>query len=129
MKKRVLIIEDEKEMNFRPIQRLKEEYDVEVARSVDATINVLKQKTEGFDLIFLDVMMDSGPYTSTDTDEGMETGLILYQRELRNLRSKIIVWTRNNAIQMKVWGSNVVDRVPKSGDDDQLLNLAQKHIG
>lgn len=129
MKKRVLVIEDEKEMNFRPINRLKEEYEVEIARSVAAAVNVLKLNPVGFDLIFLDIMMDQGPYTAAETDEGMETGCVLYQKELRLLPTKIVLWTRNSDILKKTWGPNVVEKLIKSGEDDQLLNVAKKHIG
>jgi len=130
MKKRVLVIEDEKEMNFRPINRLKDAYEVEIARSVAAAINILKMNpSDFFDLIFLDIMMEPGPYTAAETDEGMESGWVLYQKELRQLPTKIVLWTRNSDILSKFRGSNVVDQLIKSGEDDQLLNAAQKHIG
>jgi len=129
MKKRILLIEDEKEMNFRLIKRLKDIYDVEIAISADAAINALKLYPTGFDLIILDVMMDPEPYTMTETDEGMETGWVLYQKELKRLPTSVIVWTRNSDIFGKDWGPNVKDRLIKSGDDDQLVNAAKKHIG
>lgn len=129
MKKRILLIEDEKEMNFRLIKRLKDIYDVEIAISAEAAINVLKLYPTGFDLIILDTMMDPEPYTVTETDEGMETGWILYQKELQRLPTKIIVWTRNNEIFRKPWGPNVRDKLIKSGDENQLVNAAKKHIG
>lgn len=126
MKKRVLVIEDEKEMNFRPIHRLKDAYEVEIARSVAAAINVLKLNTIWFDLIFLDIMIEPGPYTAAETDEGMETGWVLYQKELRQLPTNIVLWTRNSDIREKPWGPNVVDRLIKNGEDDQLVEAAKK---
>jgi len=125
MKKRVLIIEDEKEMNFRPINRLEEVYQVKEARSVAAAIILLKQHPIGFfDLIFLDVMMEPGPYA--ETDEGMETGWILYQKELKAIPTKIVLWTRNSDILSKPWGPNVVDKLINNGEDDQLVEAAKK---
>jgi len=126
MSKRVLVIEDEREMNFRPIHRLEEVYQVEVARSVAAAVNILKINPAGFDLIFLDIMMEPGPYKDVDTDDGMETGWVLYQRELKERPTKIVLWTRNSDIWKKLWGLNVVDKLIKSGEDDQLVEAARK---
>lgn len=128
MKIKILIVDDEQEMNFRLIKRLREFYDVKVAISVEAAINLLKHEYP-FTLIFLDAMMAPGIYDITETDEGIETGWILYIKELRKLTdTKIIVWTKNSDIFSKPWGQNVVEKVIKSNDEDQLLNLAQKYI-
>ena len=133
MPKRILLIEDEREMNFRLINRLIEVYDVELARSIDAAINVLdlsKEQGEEFDLIILDSMMSPGTYyTAEETDEGMETGWSFYQDKLKGSETKVIIWTRNRDILNKPWGTNVVGKIIKSNDDDQLVNIAKNHIG
>ncbi|HLP59616.1 MAG TPA: hypothetical protein VK186_12330 [Candidatus Deferrimicrobium sp.] len=128
-KKRVLLIEDEKEMNFRLINRLKESYEVENAISVEAAINALELYPNEFELIILDVMMAPGPYNMTETDEGIETGWVLYKNELQKLSVPIIVWTRNSDIFGKSWGTNVKEKLIKSSDEDQLVNVARKYIG
>jgi CheY-like chemotaxis protein len=129
MKKRILLIEDEKEMNFRLINPLKDLYEVEIAISAEAAIDILKSDSKGFDLIILDVMMAPGPYTMTETDKGMETGWVLYREELQRLPTRIIIWTRNSYIFGKPWGPNVKEKLDKSSDEYQLVNAAKKHIG
>lgn len=130
MKRRILVIEDEEEMNFRPINRLMEQYEVKIARSVAAAKNIINiYPGDYFELIFLDIMMEPGPYEAAETDDGMETGWVLYQEKLRELPTKIIVWTRNSVILHKFKGPNVVDKMNKTGEDDQLLNAAKKHLG
>ena len=133
MSKRILLIEDEKEMNFRLINRLMEVYDVELARSIDAAINVLelsKEQGKEFDLIILDIMMSPGlHYTPEKTDEGMETGWVFYKDKLKNLPTKVVLWSRNRDILNKPWGANVVDKIIKNNEDDQLVNVAKKHFG
>jgi CheY-like chemotaxis protein len=127
-KKKILLIEDEREMNFRLIYKLKEFYTVEIAISVDAVINLLKQQKD-FDLIILDIMMAPGPYSSSETDEGIETGWILYSKVLKNLNKRIVIWTKNSDIFQKSWGTDVVERVIKSSDENQLVDIARRHIG
>ena len=133
MAKRILLIEDEKEMNFRLINRLMEVYDVELARSIDAAINAVelsKAQVKEFDLIILDIMMSPGThYTAEETDEGMETGWVFYNDKLKDTSINVVIWTRNRDILNKPWGANVVDKFIKSNEDDQLVDIAKKHIG
>ncbi|MCX6581418.1 MAG: response regulator [Candidatus Aminicenantes bacterium] len=128
MKKKILLIEDEQDMNFRLINQLKECYDLEIAVSIDAAINLLKLGKD-FELIFLDIMMPPGPYSSEVTNDGIETGWIFYERELRQRPTKVVIWTRNSDILNKPWGRNVVERLIKSNDESQLLDTARKHLG
>jgi CheY-like chemotaxis protein len=126
--KKILLIEDEEEMNFRLINKLKKEYDVEPAMSIDAALNVLDSGIE-FDLIILDIMMYPGCYDYEKTDEGTETGWIFYQDRLKNANVKVMIWTRNRNIFDKPWGPNVVEKLIKSNEDLQLVNAVKKHIG
>ena len=127
MKKKILLIEDERNMNFRLINKLKECYEVEIAISVPAAINLLDHKKD-FDLIILDIMMAPGPYDSDETDEGIETGWIFYEKVLKSLNIKVVIWTKNTDIFRKPWGPNVVEKVIKSSDENQLVEIARRQI-
>ncbi len=126
MGKRILLIEDEEIMNARLINKLKAFHEVELAISIDAAINVLKMGKE-FDLIILDIMMSMGPYDEKETDEGTETGCVFYDRELRNLNTKIVLWTRNKDMLNKPWGPNVAEVVLKSTDENQLVEMVNRN--
>ncbi len=128
MKKKILLIEDEQQMNYRFIYKLKEIFEVEIAISAEAAVNLLSQKKD-FDLIFLDIMMDPRPYSFAQTDEGIETGWILYEQLLRNFCGKVVVWSKNRDIFKKPWGSNVVEKVIKSNDENQLIQIARRQLG
>ncbi|MCK4762067.1 MAG: hypothetical protein KAW12_07700 [Candidatus Aminicenantes bacterium] len=131
--KRILLIEDEKEMNFRLINRLKEIYDVVHARSINAAINALelsKQQGKEFDLTILDIMMSPGShYTTEETNEGIETGWVFYKDKFENLNTPVVIWTRNRDIFVKPWGPNVVEKLIKSSNSNQLVDVAKKHLG
>jgi CheY-like chemotaxis protein len=127
-KKKILIIEDQPEMNPRIIAKLKDHYDVTIANSVNSVLNYLK-KGLNFELIFLDIMLPPYPYKLDETNNGLETGWVLYQKELKDKSIKIILWSRfHDILFKKEWGSNVVDKAVKSTDDFQLLELARKHL-
>lgn len=126
--KKILIIDDEPDMNPRIIAKLKTRYKVEIAGCVRAAQNYLQMEKE-FDLIILDIMMPPRPYSIEETKSGMETGWVLYDKtSLRSINVPIIIWTRNKHIFSKPWGKNVKDIIIKTYDDDQLLHYASKYL-
>jgi response regulator of citrate/malate metabolism len=127
-KLKILIIEDQPEMNPRSIGRLKDHYEVTIANSVNSVRNYLRTGLN-FELIFLDIMLPPYPYKLDETNNGLETGWVLYQKELKYKNVKIILWSSfHDILYKKEWGTNVVDRVVKSMDDFQLVDLAHKHL-
>ncbi|NOU16708.1 MAG: response regulator [Bacteroidales bacterium] len=127
--KNILIIEDEADMIHRLITELKKHYKVEIAGSVSAAKYLLNESGISFDLIFLDSIMPNYPYSVEETNGGLETGWVLYEKELRDKRIPIVVWTRHTAIFTKPWGGNVHYKEKKDGtNDNQLVDLAKKNI-
>lgn len=128
MKKRIFLIEDEKELNLAAINLLLAPYEVVIAISVEAAFNVL-DRHEKFDLIILDVMMSPGKYTYPETNGGIETGWRLYEDRLQQMTNiPIIVWTRNEKLFNKPWKDNVV-KLTKKREPDHLLELVKAKLG
>ena len=125
MSKNILLIEDEPESVYRTIRELQEVHNVSIATNISAAESLLR--TNKFDFIVLDIMMPPGNYNLEETDGGIETGYIFYDRELRNIDSKIIVWTRNSRISEKDWDKNVVGIYYKSWESSQLKEIIENN--
>lgn len=126
---RILIIEDEADMMHRSIAELRNYCKVEVAGSVSAAKYLLNESGISFDLIFLDSIMPNYPYLLEETNGGLETGWVLYHKELRDRKIPVIVWTRHTAIFSNPWGENVLHKEKKDGtNDNQLVDLVKKYI-
>ncbi|GHT15028.1 hypothetical protein FACS189426_22220 [Bacteroidia bacterium] len=126
MSENILIIEDEAERFVATIDKLKESYNVTIARSIEAANNFFDLK-KSVDLIVLDVMMSYRGYESEKTDYGMETGWVYYNEKLKEMKeAKILVWTNNLSIFNKPWGENVVAKIPKSTEIGHLSKIVGK---
>lgn len=121
--KTILIIEDEEGKNFLTINALKRQYKVEIAISVEAAINFLT--FHKYDLIILDVIMSPGKYSLKETNDGINTGWILFNKELKKIGIPVIVWTRNDDIFTKDWGDKVL-KIRKTYDESQLVDAVKK---
>ncbi|GHT15031.1 hypothetical protein FACS189426_22230 [Bacteroidia bacterium] len=126
--KNILIIEDEAERFVATIDKLKESYNVTIARSIEAANNFFDLK-KSVDLIVLDVMMFYRGYESEKTDYGMETGWVYYNEKLRNMKNvKIVIWSNNQSVFDRDLGENVVERTVKSFDPNHLLKIVGNKI-
>lgn len=128
---RILVIDDDK---TRSIVALKEwNLDVvNILTNVDFVIKHLKDdnyKFHKYDLIILDVKLDSGSYGDLRTNNGLYTGFLLYDDYIRQLDCKVIVWSAIlHIVNSLNWGENVVVKVAKDlSDVDQLINLVKSH--
>ena len=130
---KILLIEDEPNYHFRLINNLKkiENYEIDLAVSVNAIKNRLERGIK-YDLIIFDIMMNPGDYQLAQTGEGTKTGWSIYNDEklnMKNLDTKIIIWTRNNDIKNENWGENIKEIIIKDGNDDnQLVRIAKKAL-
>ncbi len=66
-RKKILIIEDQPEMNPRIIAKVKELYDITIANSVNSVNNYFNLH-RSFDLIILDIMLPPHPYSLEETN-------------------------------------------------------------
>jgi CheY-like chemotaxis protein len=125
--KKILIIEDERRRNSRAIHEVEEQYYVDVAISIDGALNYLLH--DNYDLIVLDIMMPPSPYSIIETKGGLETGWILYEKELRKRSIPIILWTAAyRDVVAKDWGDNVISKVEKNLEDDQLISIINSYF-
>lgn len=140
MKLKVLIIEKEPEMLYRPIGFLEKVHEVQIVKKQEGLINFSKAREEGldyYDIIFMEPYFPQYPnYTYEETDDATQTGWFLYKDYLKDLKTaKIVIWTHpveqytynENHYPERRWGPNVVGIRKKSSDDDSLINLVKEY--
>lgn len=133
MKKRILIIDDELDKHILAIDELEKSYEVFTVRSITSARYFLSSKGP-VDFIVLDIMMPyKGIFTDKETDGGMETGIRFLERNLKDVKSKIIIWSRNTSAINELNDKrdehpNVVEVSLISGNRNQLIELIKKNL-
>jgi CheY-like chemotaxis protein len=128
---KILLIEDELSVNRRAIEKLvMAGYEVIKAIGPSAAERQLRRNPD-LDLIILDCIMPPEVYSDTDTQQGTLTGYVIYQKLLKNLQVPVVLWTvLGQAFDAGPggieWGSNVVLKVRKRMENDELLNLVER---
>lgn len=94
----ILMIDDEKRTLDSYLQELTlSDFTVRYESSVDAGLNYLEENSGDIELLILDLMMPSGQAFSQDeTDKGMRTGIVFYQRVRRTFEHLPVMILTNN---------------------------------
>ena len=93
---RIMFIDDEGRRMRVYVEELEDAgHEIVFQNRVDSALSILRESTEQFDLVVLDISIPSGAeYRFEDTDGGSRTGIALYDT-IRSLRPdlKILVFT------------------------------------
>jgi hypothetical protein len=123
MKKILLIDDNPAGVQEQTIVELKKKFEVCIVMSYDAAKYKIDQIRTGeitFDLIILDILMPIPKHlTKEETKGGLETGIVLYDKELFNLDLPIFIWSKIS--YNKIWGENVKNIVEKDPLVDRLV--------
>ena len=123
MTKEILFIDDLSKENSNYISVLETEYKVDVTAYIE-TARVKLKKTNRYGLIVLDIMMPTlGLFTEEETEDGLKTGLVYYERELKEMNIPVLFWSRNKnfkkEVEDKKWNNTCF--LVKSSDEKHLL--------
>lgn len=123
MENRILLIDDNLVANNNYIERLKSKYTVDAVAYINTAVYKLKHP-ERYQLIIVDIMMPTiGIFTNKETNDGLTTGLIFYDRNLKQLNIPVIFWSRFDFFQedVKKLDDSKVSFVLKESEEDHLL--------
>jgi len=131
MTKEILFIDDLSKENSNYISVLETAYYVDVTAFI-ATARKKLQKPERYGLIVLDIMMPTlGLFTEEETEDGLKTGLVYYERELKEMNIPVLFWSRNKNFKKEVddkqWNNTYF--VQKNSDEKHLLEVVDDFLG
>jgi len=123
MTKEILFIDDLSKENSNYISVLKTAHKVDVVAYITVARKKLKNP-ERYGLIVLDIMMPTlGLFTEEETEDGLKTGLVYYERELKEMNIPVLFWSRNSnfkkEVEEKEWDNTWF--VQKKSDEKHLL--------
>ncbi|GHT38654.1 hypothetical protein AGMMS49965_02720 [Bacteroidia bacterium] len=125
MKKKILLVDDHPGENYNFISALRDGgYDVDVTAYISTARIKLKQAGK-YNLVVLDVMMPTlgEDFSNIDTEDGLKTGLVYYESELKNINIPVLFWSWNEGfkkdIEEKKWDKT--DFIFKNCEVDHLL--------
>ena len=106
MTKEILFIDDLSDEHSNYISVLRTEHTVDVTAYI-ATARKKLQKQGRYKLIVLDIMMPTLElFTKQETEDGLKTGLVYYERELKSLNIPVLFWSRNKNFQEEIQAKN-----------------------
>lgn len=123
MKKKILLIDDNPMDNSNFISVLQNEHDVYVTAYID-TARVRLSQPNRYDLVVIDIMMPTlGDFSGIETNDGLKTGLVYYEVELKGKGMPVLFWSWNEDFKKDVEASNweKTDFLFKDTEDDHLL--------
>ena len=128
--KRILLLDDNIYEYKKAIDILRSQYDVS-ASSYIQTIRHKLMNSIDYDLIVLDIMIPTlGLFDSEETSDGLRTGLVFYEKEIKPLQIPVLFWSWNTdfeeEIKRKKWADT--DFLLKQDDDDHLLNGVNRFL-
>ena len=131
MKKKILLIDDCPVDNSNFINALKDGgYDVDVTAYISTARIKLKQYPNGYALIVIDIMMPvlNETFNGIDTEDGLKTGLVYYEAELKDRGIPVLFWSWNENFREDVAqkGWYKTDFVFKDTDDNHLLKGVER---
>ena len=102
MKSKILFIDDLSKKDSNYISVLETEYDVDVTAYI-ATARKKLLPPQIYELIVLDIMMPTlGLFTEEETKNGLITGLVYYEKELKDMNIPVLFWSRNENFEKEV---------------------------
>ena len=128
MTKEILFIDDLSEQNSNYITVLAEEYEVDVTAFIATARKKLLKNPKRYGLVVLDIMMPTlGLFSKEDeedTEGGLKTGLVYYERELKEMNIPVLFWSRNKNFKKEVedkkeWNNTCF--LLKNSDERHLL--------
>ena len=131
MTKEILLIDDLSEEHSSYISVLETEYKVDVTAFI-TTAKIKLKKPERYGLIVLDIMMPTlGLFEEDETEDGLKTGLVYYERELKKMNIPVLFWSRNKKfkeiIEEKKWSNTRF--LLKNSDERHLLESVNSFLG
>lgn len=95
----ILFVDDEKRRMKSYVEELENSgYEVEFESDVDSALKNFKNNKDKIDLVILDIMMPAGDsFNNTQTENGLKTGICLYQ-EIRKQKEIIPIIILTNII-------------------------------
>jgi CheY-like chemotaxis protein len=113
----ILLIDDDANLMQYYRDALLDQFDVEYASAPADALGFLERRGSEVAGIVLDIMMPHGlEFTEAETDEGLQTGVALYQRLRQRLESTPVVVLTNVA----------VDSLRRKFPADRFLHIAPK---
>lgn len=130
MEKQILLIDDNLISNSNYINRLKTKYTVDDVAFINTAIYKLKHP-EKYKLVIVDIMMPTlGIFTNEETNDGLTTGLVFYEKHLKELDIKVLFWSRHDFFQedVKKLDNPNASFVLKEYDENHLLEAIIKFL-
>ena len=123
MTKEILLIDDLSEEHSNYISVLETEYKVDVTAYIE-TARIKLKKTDRYGLVVLDIMMPTlGLFKEDETEDGLKTGLVYYEKELKKMNIPVLFWSRNKnfkkEVEDKKWNNTYF--LLKNSDKKHLL--------
>jgi len=128
--KKILLITDDVTGNENFISELKKKYEVDDVGYLRTAKYKLK-KAYDYWLVVIEVSMAPvGLYTPAETDDGYRTGIVFYEKEIKNFDLPVIFWSWSDEYRDEI--SEFEGRtlfVKKEGVDNHLLESVIAFIG
>jgi PleD family two-component response regulator len=100
-RKKILLIDHHPSYHFEAINNLKKEYKVKVVHYISTALVKLGQKK--YDLIIIEIRLAYlNLYTPEETDDGLKTGIIFYERELEKRGVPVMFWSGADSCQEEI---------------------------
>lgn len=130
MEKKILLIDENLQENKNFIDVLRTAYEVDPVGYISAARIKLQHYVE-YDLVVLDVMMPPlGLFDLTETEDGLKTGLVFYEHDLKEIEMPVLFWSWNvdfaDEIKDKTRYANNTDFLLKDNDLNHLLDGVNK---
>lgn len=112
------------------ITLLKEAYEVDDVGYIQTALYKL-EKNKKYDLIIVEVSMPPrNVYTLKETSDGIRTGIVFYERELKQLNVPVIFWSWGDELKDEISKiESHVTFVKKEMNQSHLLLAVRKFIG
>lgn len=95
MEKKILLIDENLQENKNFIDVLRTAYEVDPVGYISAA-RIKLQHSEEYNLVVLDVMMPPlGLFDLIETEDGLKTGLVFYEHDLREKKIPVLFWSWN----------------------------------
>lgn len=128
MTTRILVIDENIVEHKKFIDALKSDYIVDEVGYIQTARYKLKKIQ--YNLVVLDIMMPAlGLFNNKETSDGLRTGLVYYENELKKLNLPVLFWSLNSDFEKEIkelkkndcsW--NNTDFLLKESDYKHLLN-------
>ncbi len=102
MNKKILLIDENILENENFINVLRSNYEVDAVGYIKAA-RIRLQSPNDYDLVVLDVMMPTlGLFDLEETEGGLKTGLVYYEKELKPLDVPVLFWSWNADFESEI---------------------------